>query len=428
LAPAITLTLALAFACGCSTSVGGGGSGSKCTDNGAFCLDVGYKGDGFGFVFDSGAGVQDVAGDTGPETTPDVIEEAAGPGEVAQPKDVPGTCVDQCILLGGYECVQGLPMWHTCQLDAATGCLVWSKAQACPPSQHCKDGKCTDDTTDDCTKTGCANGFVCAGGKCVPETPACSPPCGSGKTCKSGVCVPIGTGSFSCAQVKQCIASSCPQGSPQSCNDDCLMKGTAQAQTAVQDLKDCFTKLCETYVSQGKPYHAIWCAYTQCGSQQAACFGSGMGSCASLNDCLNGCLASDPLCPSVCSGKASTTSNADYYGVYACAEEACQGFSDANQFTACVQSKCAPQWKTCFGSTQSGLSCQEIIGCLGACPASDTTCAQGCKAQGTPDAQQQVMAYANCLNDLCAIPCQQGTSKCDACATEFCAAQWAACK
>jgi hypothetical protein len=229
------------------------------------------------------------------------------------------------------------------------------------------------------------------------------------------------TGTLTCAQVTGCVGQ-CPVGAT-ACKDLCVSQGTATAQLQLSTLTTCITATCKAIYDSGQYSETMFCLYTYCGAEQAACMGSGSGSCSQLNSCLGGCGTS-AVCSTNCHAQASVAAATDYYGLMACVELKC-GAQTGTALNTCAQTYCNPAWQKCLGGAASGLSCQGILTCAGKC--TTTECAQACKAKGTTQAQQAIDTLVQCQSQKCGSYCQSDTPQCTSCMNTYCAAAQNAC-
>jgi hypothetical protein len=229
------------------------------------------------------------------------------------------------------------------------------------------------------------------------------------------------TGTLTCAQITGCIGQ-CPVGAT-ACKDLCLSQGTATAQLQLSTLTTCITATCKAIYDSGQYSETMFCLYTYCGAEQAACMGSGSGTCSQLNSCLGGCGTS-AVCNTNCHAQASVAAATDYYGLMACVALKCGAQTGSAQNT-CAQTYCNPSWQKCFGGTSTGLSCQGILTCAAKC--TTTECAQACKAKGTTQAQQAIDTLVQCQSQKCGSYCQYDTPQCTSCMNTYCAAAQNAC-
>jgi hypothetical protein len=240
-------------------------------------------------------------------------------------------CANPCPALNLVECVAGIPATRACQLTPA-GCLAWGLPIACKPGESCQLGQCK--APPPVCDPACGEGFVCVQGKCVAKS--CDPPCASGQTCTLGQCQTPKTGSLSCGQVVACVGGQCAPPADESCKVACIEQGTASAQQQFQAFQGCLQSVCKSF--KDKPNEALLCIYGQCGTQQAACLGSGSGTCADLNNCLGEC-GSSTACGNTCAGKVSTQAGVDYYTLWVCIDQSCAG-QQGDGLSLCAQQKC----------------------------------------------------------------------------------------
>lgn len=330
-----------------------------------------------------------------------------------------GGCVDQCPAINLVECFGNVAATRTCLLGADK-CLTWSTPAACKPGEACELGQCKAPAP--VCNPACGNGKLCQGGQCVDKP--CAPACGSGQVCTDGQCVTPATGTLTCNQVAGCIGA-CAVGDD-ACKAGCTSKGTAQAQQTLGTLTTCLKSVCKAAADAGKASEAMFCAYSYCATEQAACFGSGTGTCAELNACSNDC-GSSPTCPTTCNAAASTSAAQGFWGLMACVDDKCAGQTGDAQ-VQCAQAQCKTAFDKCFpggGGGGGGLSCQGILACAGKCGTKE--CAQTCKAQGSTAGKQDLDALLACQANKCGSFCQQDGPGCDKCMTDWCGGEWAAC-
>ncbi len=309
------------------------------------------------------------------------------------------TCPDPCPAIGLVECLAGVPAIRTCQLGADK-CLSWGTPVACKPGETCSLGQC-----------------LAASG--------CNPPCTGSDVCQGGQCVSGATGSLGCAQVSACIAG-CQPGDD-ACKAGCTAQGTLLAQTELKAFTSCMQATCKAIADAGKQNETMFCVYTYCGNEAAACLGAGSGDCAGLNNCLNGC-GSSAICTSSCNADASKQAATDFYGLMTCVDDKC-GFGSTD--ATCAQNQCSAAYQKCLGSgsTTTGggtlTTCAQIAQCQGACNG-NVACAKACTAAGTDAAKAAVNAFINCRDGKCGSFCPNG-AQCSSCVLQYCAAEFDAC-
>lgn len=329
-------------------------------------------------------------------------------------------CADQCAALGLVECLGGVAALRTCQLNSDK-CLAWGVAVACKPGESCAQGLCGGGPLG-CSPA-CGGNQVCSGGTCVDK--GCNPACGNGQVCQGGQCVNSGSGSLSCAQVSAC-SGNCPEGDA-ACPGECFAQGTSGAQSNFTKYKSCIKATCKSFADQGKINETLFCIFQYCGAEQAACLGSGSGTCSELNDCLGGC-SNGATCTSGCNAAASEQAGLDFYGLMTCVDGSCAGLTGDAQ-AQCAQGSCGSAYTKCFGASTGGslTSCKQIAECQAGCGGS-LACAKNCTAQGTAKAQADVKAFIDCRDQKCGAWCGGGSNpQCSSCITNYCYPQLQAC-
>lgn len=330
-------------------------------------------------------------------------------------------CPNACPALNLTECLSGVQAVRTCQLDSDK-CLAWGVPVACKPGEICEQGLCKTPTAP-CSPA-CSSSQTCVGGQCVDK--GCVPACSGGQVCQAGSCVSPGTGTLTCAQISAC-SGNCPIGDS-NCPGECIAQGTASAQSTFATYKGCIKATCKALADQGKVNETMFCIYQYCASEQAACLGSGTGTCAELNDCMNGC-GSSATCTSNCNSAASKQAALDFYGLMTCVDSNCGSLGGDAQ-VQCAQSSCSAAFTKCLGTSSGGgtlTSCAQIAQCQAGC--ADIPCKKNCTAQGTAQAQADVNAFIDCRDQKCGSFCGSGgsTNLCNNCVLSYCAAQLDAC-
>jgi len=139
--------------------------------------------------------------------------------------------------------------------------------------------------------------------------------------------------------------------------------------------------------------------------------GGGDATCGEGYSCLLSCNK-DMTCIDACGADVASGDEADaFVEVVTCFNSQCSDVG-AVEAGACMREKCWDQLQGCGlfsnssgqggtgpGGTTGALSCQEILGCLNNCPPEETVCLQNCLAQGTPQAQQQILTLFGCFNE-----------------------------
>ena len=318
------------------------------------------------------------------------------------------------------ECLGNVAAVRTCQLNSDK-CLAWGVAVACKPGESCALGVCGGGAVG--CNPACGGNQVCSNGTCLDK--GCNPACGNGQVCQGGQCVNATSGSLTCAQVSACTGN-CPEGDA-ACPGQCLAQGTPGAQTGFATYKNCIKATCKALADQGKINETLFCIFQYCANEQAACVGSGTGTCAELNDCLGGC-SNSATCTSGCNAAASKQAALDFYGLMTCVDNNCAGLSGDAQ-AQCAQGSCSSAYTKCLGGSSGGslTSCKQIAECQAGC-SGNVACAKNCTAQGTAKAQADVNAFIDCRDQKCSAWCDGGANaQCNSCITNYCYAQLEAC-
>lgn len=150
------------------------------------------------------------------------------------------------------------------------------------------------------------------------------------------------------------------------------------------------------------------CISTECPGQLVACWEQGAkpGSkgCSTVLDCLTGC-DSDPkrfTCQANCYTALSSGAQGQFKAISTC--------SNANGGDT---SKCVKESLTCLADGKSGSqSCYDVQACVGKCAKGDTGCQGKCYANGSAQAQTQLIALVNCVSGGAADQCLPQTITC----------------
>jgi hypothetical protein len=329
-------------------------------------------------------------------------------------------CPNACPALNLSECLSGIPAVRTCQLDSDK-CLAWGVPVACKPGEICEQGLCK--VPGNPCNPACGGNQTCVSGQCVDK--GCVPACTGNQVCQGGTCVTPSTGGLTCAQITAC-SSNCPVDDS-NCPVQCVAQGSSSAQATFNTYKSCIKATCKSLADQGKVNETMFCIYQYCASEQAACLGSGTGTCSQLNDCMNGC-GNSATCTSSCNSATSKQGALDFYSLMTCVDNNCAGQTGDAQ-VQCAQSACSAAFTKCIGTSSGGgtlTSCQAILGCAQGC--SDKACAQQCKGAGTPQAQATLQQLLDCENQKCISWCVTGNEpECTQCMSKFCGGEQAAC-
>jgi hypothetical protein len=311
-------------------------------------------------------------------------------------------CPSPCKALGLVECLPDVPALKTCQMNPDK-CLSWGVPIACKPGEICQNGQC---------KTGTASG--------------CNPPCSGNQTCQGSTCVPNGSGgTLACAQILACT-SNCPLGDT-SCSDGCVAQGSSSGQTQYSAYDACFAATCQPYADAGKNNEATACSYSSCYDVQAACIGSGGGSCSQLDTCVGGCTGS-ATCVIDCMKNASKPSGVNYFTMQGCISANCGGQA-GDALITCAAEQCTSPFVQCFSPinpNQTLFSCKDVVACQGNCPGTGSSpCTKACIGQGSAQVQAEIAALLDCRDLKCGNWCPG--SNCDSCVLQYCAAEVQAC-
>lgn len=165
---------------------------------------------------------------------------------------------------------------------------------------------------------------------------------------------------------------------------------------------------------------------------------TGSRACSEVYQCANGCGAQDPACVQDCLGTGTAQAQTQVESLSTCLANQCSGQS-GSALQACARAQCATDMTACFGATTTpvdagtttttggtgGSTCVDVVNCLNACPQNDSACNQVCMQQGSPSAQQEVNALAQCLSTNCGT---QTGSAYQTCAQRRCATEITACQ
>ncbi len=168
------------------------------------------------------------------------------------------------------------------------------------------------------------------------------------------------------------------------------------------------------------------CMQTNCNDERLACLGPPPPpdplDCDGLSACLDACEAGDVECTDSCNGAATDEGRQAYDGLVQCLNNAaCPPEDDA-----CRRGACADFFEACFGAAVVPIGdddCNELAGCINACPEGDQACTDGCFEASSPEAFNTYQEALDCLRE--AEPqCPPGDQEC---AQMLCATEIAAC-
>ena len=188
-----------------------------------------------------------------------------------------------------------------------------------------------------------------------PSLCACAGACDAKGSCNNSICQVL-----TCGQISSCT-NACAEDDG-ACIGDCVFKGNASGRKEYDALLDCANTSC-----QGKTGTALEsCMNSQCSSPMSACF-TGPLTCEQVNDCFDGCPASDNLCVARCYTDGSSQAQGQIDAMYDCANTKCGSLSsDPTKYQACLWQSCVASLETCFppancnplgGSCPGGEAC-----------------------------------------------------------------------
>ncbi len=212
-------------------------------------------------------------------------------------------------------------------------------------------------------------------------------------------------GVMDCAGLFECLGG-CPNDDREcigGCQDDTSADGMAD----YFGLFDCLGQYCDSETLTEEEWQTCVndVLFDECSEQNAACTVSGTLTCEELFNCLEACPEADQACGSACIDQASYEAKMAYQGIYACFDQFCAEL-EGDAWLACANAaindpaQCGPAWDACY--PPGNLSCEEMFGCMDACPEGDQDCAQNCYNEGSREAQGQYQAIYECIDEFCA--------------------------
>ena len=176
------------------------------------------------------------------------------------------------------------------------------------------------------------------------------------------------------------------------------------------------------------------------------CIDDSVGSCKAVYACENDCNAdtTGDACRQECQAKLSARGLQDYQTFNTCLQQNCSTATTNDEFNACLEAKCLPQYYGCFWGCQYD-KCPALVGCLMACPADDpatttvdehSVCLGNCWSGGTTAAQVDLQTAIDCTNTACPVcsvtnPTAAQTTECNDCwstaTAGTCSADWDKC-
>lgn len=242
------------------------------------------------------------------------------------------------------------------------GTLPCTTADDCPGEQLCEAQVCVDPPAPECTDDdGCAPGFSCEEGACVPTPCEQDDDCGDGICGEDGVCAePECSDEAPCDEGFVCDDGRCVEDGPTTCesDDDCdddtiCVFGTCQAPTFCEDSAECpgdlvcIDEVCREPCTQD----------SDCGSAL-------MYNCIeATGECQLRCL-NDGMCPAgqFCRANLCEPAECEQDADCAVPDEICEGEEDGRG--RCVEvTPCGPN-----GECPTGFACDDATGLCEALP------------------------------------------------------------
>jgi len=330
----------------------------------------------------------DITGDLAAEVGPDVAPEIPCAPDCEDKECGPDGCGDFCGMCNfGDECVDG----------------------ACVTPVNCGDGKCVEgETCVDCS-VDCGKCPECGDEACNGEETCADCPADCGDCCGDGACVmALGEDCFSCeADCGVCCGDdACVADHGEdcvTCAEDCgLCCGDGEC-SEVQE-EDCATCPvdCGDCCGDGECVAAHDETCETCPDDCGACPECGDGICNGVETC--GDCPGDCPCGEgeVCFDDGCCLPDC---GEAVCGSDGCGGScGDCDPGTGCTSDG------TCVAAGDA--TCLEIYECRAACPAEDVDCFKACDQAGTVEAQEDYVAWVDCLEATGYFDCPEGDEQC----------------
>lgn len=171
----------------------------------------------------------------------------------------------------------------------------------------------------------------------------CAEACQANGTCDDSVCT-IDT----CGAAYECMVNC---GNDASCQEQCFVNASPQAQGQLNDLFTCLEDKCGGNMTDQQ---FAQCVQDNCSAQTDACFGpavTGSDTCEQVYDCFGTCA--DDSCYNTCYGEGSAQAQSQINAMLQCFDAQCGTIEDQDAWVSCVQDKCASQLTACFGAQES---------------------------------------------------------------------------
>jgi len=241
----------------------------------------------------------------------------------------------------------------------------------------------------------------------------CPAACQSNGVCNDALCPQL-----NCEETYACLVDC---GASVACQQGCIDQASPQAESQLTALFVCIEDNCGNL--QGDAYNQ--CVGQSCGAQVDACFpvGTGPWTCRQVYDCIVDCPAGSQTCGLDCYSQGTAQAQSQFDALQNCLTSQC-GHLDGQAFQTCASQQCGAQIDTCFPTLTGNATCEQVAGCINACPAADSGCPFACFETGTAQAQQRYIAILDCAEANCAsVPEGQYGQ----CLSTHCGAQLDAC-
>jgi hypothetical protein len=257
----------------------------------------------------------------------------------------------------------------------------------------------------------CPGGYVCVENICrLDSTVGGDLGVGLPDLITSGDGLGMPHGNQSCAQVLGC-AGSC---SGSACIDSCRQMGTATGTADFDALSACLSGDCGTECGGADRSACGQCANTKCKTQLQACQQDQPGNPGDGGPPPTDSVTwqrPDGFTPNPDTGPGEPDASPTFDTI------------QPPQDNVVGQDNVTPPPDVPMGTM---LSCGQLLDCINACQ--DQTCADGCYARATPEAQMTYDTASACVNNNCSLECLGfGGQVCDLCIMTYCSAETAAC-
>ena len=157
--------------------------------------------------------------------------------------------------------------------------------------------------------------------------------------------------------------------------------------------------------------------------------GEAGGTCFDILSCGQTC--GDQNCILDCIASGSPQAQQEFTALNNCLATNCPNATTEAEAQQCVAEFCAAEAQQCIGGAgpggtgggQTGTDCQGTLICMQGCGENEA-CLEGCVAGGTPDAQEQLAALAQCGDTFCS---EATEAEVEECLTTNCGAEINAC-